>query len=86
VPVATGDKAEWTLDGRVLNLSLQPTETVADLKQHVQQATGVPGNRQNLKTDLHGFLKDKFSMAFYNFLSGTEIALSLKERGGKKKQ
>jgi hypothetical protein len=46
----------------------------------------MPSNKQKLKTDAYGFLKDSHSLAFYNAKDGFTIELGVKERGGRSKK
>jgi hypothetical protein len=71
--------------GTTMEYDLDWKTTVADLKTMLLKETSVAVNKQNIKHDRLGFLKDKYSLAYYNIESGTPIQFSIKERGGKKK-
>ena len=44
---------------------------------------GMPATKQKLKTTIGNMiLKDENSIAYYNFINGSVIELSVKERGG----
>lgn len=43
----------------------------------------MPVNKQQLKIPI-GFLKDTLSCAHYNFVSGTALELSVRQRGGRR--
>jgi hypothetical protein len=44
----------------------------------------MPLNKQQLKSQTLGFLKDTLSAAHYNFINGTVIELSVRQRGGRR--
>lgn len=44
---------------------------------------GMPVNKQQLKIPI-GFLKDTLSCAHYNFVNGTAMELSVRQRGGRR--
>ena len=46
---------------------------------------GLAANKQRLTRDGCGFMKDEFTLAFYNVSPEVILTLSTKERGGKKK-
>lgn len=55
------------------------------IKDELAKTCNIAANKQVLKTDALGFVKDHLSLAHYNLPSGTVINLSTKERGGRKK-
>lgn len=80
------DKPEWFMNGQTIDLTVSPSETVRALKDKLQEKLGgMPANKQKLRAKELGFLKDEKSMAYYNFVSGVELELGIKERGGRKK-
>jgi splicing factor 3A subunit 1 len=80
------EKAEWFMNGQTIDLTVSPSETVRALKDKLQEKLGgMPANKQKLRAKDLGFLKDEKSMAYYNFTSGVELELGVKERGGRKK-
>merc|ERR1712098_1043389 len=44
----------------------------------------VPVNKMKLHNDAVGFLKDRYSLAFYNLQDGAELDLSVRARAGGK--
>ena len=50
-----------------------------------QALGGLAANKQKISAAGLGFLMDKKTLAFYNLAGGSEVTLSLKERGGRKK-
>ena len=46
---------------------------------------GLAANKQKISAPGLGFLNDKKTFAYYNLGDGAELALALKERGGRKK-
>ncbi|EPB67205.1 surp module [Ancylostoma ceylanicum] len=61
-----------------------PPSSVADLKQNLQDKLSMPTGKQKLIFDGF-FLKDNFSLAFYNMKNQSFVILQIKERGGKNK-
>lgn len=89
VPPASekGAQPEWNFDGQTLEFSMDPKQTITDLKNLVRdQLGGMPPAKQKLESVGLGFLKDNLSLAAYNMDSNTVIALGVKTRGrgGKK--
>merc|ERR1711892_308205 len=78
------DKPEWKLDGQMLSLTLQLTDTVNTIKQRIMEELGMPQGKQKLQHE-NIFFKDANSLAYYNGTPGTMLNLQLKERGGRKK-
>jgi len=78
------DKPEWKLEGQMLTLTLQLTDTVNTIKQRIMEELGMPQGKQKLQHE-NIFLKDANSLAYYNITPGTMLNLQLKERGGRKK-
>jgi len=84
VPEVTGTK--WPLHGQTLRIQALYTDTIQTLKEKVAASLGgMPANKQKLKTEELGFLKDSNSLAFYNARDGFTLELGIKERGGRKK-
>lgn len=81
---ANADKPEWRLNGQIMALNVQLSDTVSSLKSKLQEETGLPPAKQKLSYD-GMFFKDNNTIAFYNLLSGTTVQLQIKERGGRKK-
>ncbi|XP_012286229.1 splicing factor 3A subunit 1 [Orussus abietinus] len=78
------EKAEWKLNGQTLNITLQPSDTVATMKARIHEQTGMPPGKQKLQYE-GMFFKDNNTLAYYNLTSGNVINLLPKERGGRKK-
>lgn len=83
VPHST-EKAEWRLNGQVINLTLPYTDVFSVVKAKIHELTNMPPGKQKLQYE-GIFVKDSNSLAFYNIPSGASIILGLKERGGRKK-
>lgn len=78
------DRADWTLKGQTLTITLPLTDEVSVIKAKIHDETGMPGGKQKLQLD-GLFMKDSNSLAFYNMTSRSVINLQVKERGGRKK-
>jgi len=78
------DKPEWKLNGQLLHLSFPVTENISAIKAKINDEVGMPPGKQKLQLDSL-FLKDAMTLGYYNMMSGTNIQLQLKERGGRKK-
>eukprot|EP00736_Rhodelphis_marinus_P007153 Rmarinus@m.26263 len=71
--------------GSTIPVTAKLQMTVGDLKQLILEQTDAPTNKQKLNLPEIGFLKDNFSLAYYNLKNNTHLDLTLKERGGRKK-
>uniref|UniRef100_A0A182ISS2 Splicing factor 3A subunit 1 n=1 Tax=Anopheles atroparvus TaxID=41427 RepID=A0A182ISS2_ANOAO len=78
------EKNDWKLNGQVLTLTVNLTDTVSSVKAKVQTETGMPPAKQKIFYD-GMFFKDNNTIAYYNLMNGVTVALQLKERGGRKK-
>ncbi|XP_018321307.1 splicing factor 3A subunit 1 [Agrilus planipennis] len=78
------EKSEWKLAGQVLSFTLALSESVANLKQKIQDDVGMPPAKQKLFYD-GMFFKDSNTLGYYNLVTGASIQLQVKERGGRKK-
>merc|ERR1719278_1412323 len=78
------DEPEWKLEGQMLNVTLDLTETVNSVKSKIMDELGMPQGKQKLQHESI-FLKDANSLAYYNIMPGTVLNLQLKEKGGRKK-
>ncbi|KAK6020359.1 ubiquitin family protein, partial [Ostertagia ostertagi] len=76
--------AEFNMDGSIIGLQIDVTSQVADLKQNLQDKLSMPTGKQKLIFDGF-FLKDNFSLAYYNMKNQSFVILQIKERGGKNK-
>lgn len=80
VPVHS-NKAGWKMNGQTVAVSLAVTSSVGVLKEKLQEATGVPPNKQKLKVDGLPVLRDNFTLAYYNIGPTTAVQFGVKERG-----
>jgi splicing factor 3A subunit 1 len=85
VTVSVPNIDEGNLKGQVLEITMQSlSETVGSLKEKIAGEIQLPANKQKLSGKA-GFLKDNMSLAYYNVGPGELLALSLRERGGRKR-
>lgn len=73
----------WKLEGQSLNVEVDIKDSIRTLKAKLMEQLGMPVNKQQLKTAV-GFLKDTLSCAHYNFVNGTSVELSIRQRGGRR--
>ena len=81
---SSSDKPEWNFNGKIIQLKCTPQESINELKIKIQNITKIPVARQKLFAPNLPPLKNQMSIAYYNLLSDTCLALHLKERGGRK--
>ena len=62
-----------------------PQDPAAHLKERLASVLGLAANKQRLTREGCGFMRDEFTLAFYNVAPDVVLVLSTKERGGKKK-
>ena len=62
-----------------------PQDPAAHLKERLASVLGLVANKQRLTREGCGFMRDEFTLAFYNVAPDVVLVLSTKERGGKKK-
>lgn len=85
IAVSVPNVDEGNLKGQVLEITVQSlSETVSSLKEKIAGEIQLPSNKQKLSGKA-GFLKDNLSLAYYNVAGGETLALSLRERGGRKR-
>lgn len=85
IAVSVPNVDEGNLKGQVLEITVQSlSETVSSLKEKIAGEIQLPSNKQKLSGKV-GFLKDNLSLAYYNVAGGETLALSLRERGGRKR-
>lgn len=85
VSISVPNVDEGNLKGQVLEITVQSlSETVGSLKEKIAGEIQLPSNKQKLSGKA-GFLKDNLSLAYYNVAEGEGLALSLRERGGRKR-
>ncbi|XP_030452723.1 probable splicing factor 3A subunit 1 [Syzygium oleosum] len=85
INVSVPNLDEGNLKGQVLEIAVQSlSETVGSLKEKIAGEIQLPANKQKL-SGKPGFLKENISLAHYNIKDGETLALSLRERGGRKR-
>ncbi|KAK8657501.1 hypothetical protein V6N13_035733 [Hibiscus sabdariffa] len=85
ITVSVPSLDEVNREGKLLEITVQSlSETVGSLKEKISGDILLPANKQKLSGKA-GFLKDNMSLAYYNVGSGETLALSLRERGGRKR-
>ncbi|KAL3523171.1 hypothetical protein ACH5RR_016005 [Cinchona calisaya] len=85
ISVTVPNLDEGNMKGQVLKITMQSlSETVGSLKEKIAGEIQLPANKQKLSGKA-GFLKDNLSLAYYNVAPGDVLALSLRERGGRKR-
>lgn len=85
IAVSVPNVDEGNPKGQVLEITVQSlSETVGSLKEKIAGEIQLPANKQKLSGKA-GFLKDNLSLAYYNVAGGESLALSLRERGGRKR-
>jgi hypothetical protein len=81
VPEVSGDPQ---LHGQTVTVEVGSVmETIGDVKARLASLIGVAASKQKMSTLALGFLKDTSTLAAYNFGSGTQLVMGLKERGGR---
>ena len=83
-PSVDGDEH---MNGQTLDLTVDAFDLpLSEFKKLVKDALGgLAANKQKISAAGLGFLTDKKTLAFYNLAGGSEVTLTLKERGGRKK-
>ena len=82
----SGGDPEWNFMGQILKLSMDARTKIEQLKDAISTYLGsMPPKKMRLKTYNRSALKDEFSLAHYNIVTGSTLELSVKERGGRKK-
>ncbi|CAM8892247.1 unnamed protein product [Rhodiola kirilowii] len=85
IVVSVPNLDEGNLKGQLLEITVPSlSETISSLKEKISGEIQLPGNKQKLSGKA-GFLKDNLSLAYYNVGTGETLALSLRERGGRKR-
>lgn len=85
VPVDTSS-AHWNFNGQTIQLLVTAVKTVKDIKEELSShhLGNIPTGKLQLKSVLHGFLKDTNSLASLNIGENITLEASVKSRGGKK--
>jgi len=79
-------KSPFPMHGQTLRIQAVMSDPIRAVKEKISASLGgMPANKQKLKTDELGFLKDALSLAYYNAKDGITLELGIKERGGRKK-
>ena len=85
ITVSVPNLDEGNLKGQILEITVHAlSETVVSLKEKIAGEIQLPANKQKLSGKA-GFLKDNMTLAYYNVGAGETLALSLRERGGRKR-
>lgn len=85
ISVSVPNVDEGNLKGQTLDITIHSlSETIGSLKEKIAGEVQLPANKQKL-SGRAGFLKDNLSLAYYNISPGETLALSLRERGGRKR-
>jgi splicing factor 3A subunit 1 len=84
IPNIEGEEA-WDLKGQMIQVKFEPTNLISDLKEQLSERLGgMPAAKQKLRSALGNInLKDENTIAYYNFINGSVVELSAKERGGR---
>ncbi|GAX76903.1 hypothetical protein CEUSTIGMA_g4349.t1 [Chlamydomonas eustigma] len=74
------------LIGQLLEVEIASLlDSAGHLKERLASVLGLAANKQRLARDGCGFMRDEFTLAFYNVSPDVILQLTTKERGGKKK-
>lgn len=74
------------MNGQLLEVEVSAlTDLIGSLKSRLAEVLGVAANKLQLSREGVGFLKDAFSLSFYNVSSDFTLNLSVRGRGGRKK-
>merc|ERR1719162_2203708 len=86
IEVQLGTTVENELGVPTVTVELPLTETCAAIKAKLvaMGVKAVPSNKMMLNEDRVGFLKERYSFAYYNLKDGTKCSLSERKRGGAK--
>ncbi|KAI9922759.1 hypothetical protein PsorP6_001214 [Peronosclerospora sorghi] len=78
------DNRQWKLEGQTLTIELDVKDNMRTLKEKLMtELHNMPLNKQQLKFSM-GFVKDSLTCAHYNFVNGTVLELSVRQRGGRR--
>jgi len=74
----------WGLNGRIITINLNIMATVKEVKEQLSPLLGqMPPSKMQLRSPT-GFMKDQFSLAYYNVASHVQIDLLTRSRGGRR--
>jgi hypothetical protein len=84
IQVNLGSTVEGELGVPTVTVELPLTESVAAIKAKLAAmgVKAIPSNKMMLKEDSVGFLKERYSFAYYNLKDGVSCDLSERKRGG----
>lgn len=81
-----GGEEEWGFRGQIIQVQMDIMSTVQQLKATLSTILGeMSVQKMKLKTTMHNVLKDRDTLAKYNFVNGIMAELAVKERGGRRK-
>jgi len=85
VPLDKSNEA-WDLNGQMVSFDVDVMMTIKQIKEKLSEILGgMPPNKQQLKNQSQGFLKDNFSLAYYNIgPDANDIELLVRSRGGRR--
>ncbi|KAL7671734.1 hypothetical protein ACOME3_006637 [Neoechinorhynchus agilis] len=76
--------SEWLLNGQSITVTLALMDKVSSLKKKITESINLPVSKQKLQYQSM-FMKDAYTIAYYNIVPDSSVALVLKERGLEKK-
>lgn len=71
-----------TIAGKDLELTVDPEETVLDLKLKIESAELIPAEQQRLVSNGRILMKDKATLGSENVVAGNVVHMVLALRGG----
>ena len=85
IPNEGGDPS-WGFHGQILQISVDINQRISDIKALLSDILGgMPLHKMKLKNNLHSVFKDINTLAHYNLVPGCIVELTIKERGGRRK-
>ncbi|RHY21520.1 hypothetical protein DYB32_009792 [Aphanomyces invadans] len=78
------ENTQWKLSGQTLTIQVDIKAPIRDVKAVIQDETGMPIAKQQVKAPVVGFLKDSLTCAHYNFDNDVVMELSARQRGGRR--
>ena len=79
------ESGDIKLNGQVVHVQVDFSDTVAKIKAKVTQEIGLAGGKQKILSPGGLVLKDTNSLAYFNIPHEATLNLTIKERGGKRK-
>ena len=77
-------KGKGKLEGQTLDIELNLTDKITNLKEKIFQLTEIPVNKQKLKFGNTYMNDNNTTIAYHNLRNSDLLILSLKERGGRR--